>query len=233
MEINRMKLINCRILEALIRLKDEQYGFVSPELFIPEAEKTGAIHKIGDFVLEEVCKFIASPAFRELGLSFIEVNLSVVQCMQTKLVEHIAGILYKYGVEPQQINLEITETAAAVSQKTLEDNIRELTEAGIRFSMDDFGTGYSNIQRVVQLPFNIIKLDRSFTELYDDEPHRTFLASIIHMIKVLNMRIVVEGVETKEMLQLFSELEYDYIQGFYFSKSIPRAEFEAFIRASL
>lgn len=219
--------------EALIRLKDDQYGFVSPELFIPEAEKNGAIHQIGDFVLEEVCKFIASPAFQRLGLSFIEVNLSMVQCMQPKLTEHITGILKKYDVKPAQINLEITETAAAISQKTLETNIKELTSAGIQFSMDDFGTGYSNMQRVVQLPFNIIKLDRTFTQLYDDRKHEIFLSNMIRMIKALDMKIVVEGVETEDMLKLFSDLDCDYIQGFYFSKPIPQKEFEAFIQEAL
>lgn len=103
--------------EALIRLKDEKYGFISPEVFIPVAEKSGAIHKIGDFVLEQVCAFIASDEYKKLGMSYIEVNLSVVQCMRPKLANHIMEILTRYGVRPEQLNLEITETAASISQR--------------------------------------------------------------------------------------------------------------------
>lgn len=218
--------------EALIRLKDEKYGFISPEIFIPAAEKSGAIHKIGDFVLEQVCAFIASDEYKKLGLSYIEVNLSVVQCMQPKLADHIMEILKRYGVQPEQLNLEITETAASISQQALEDNIEDLTDRGLKFSLDDFGTGYSNMQRIVKLPFNIIKLDRTFTELYDNPKLGIVLTNTINMIKAMDMKIVVEGVETAEMLKLFSDLECEYIQGYYFSKPIPREEFVKFIQAS-
>ena len=218
--------------EALIRLKDEKYGFISPEIFIPVAEKSGAIHKIGDFVLEQVCAFIASDEYKKLGLSYIEVNLSVVQCMQPKLANHIMDILTRYGVRPEQLNLEITETAASISQQALEDNIEDLTNMGMKFSLDDFGTGYSNMQRIVKLPFNIIKLDRTFTELYDNPKLGIVLMNTINMIKAMKMKIVVEGVETAEMLKLFSDLECEYIQGYYFSKPIPRSEFVKFIQTS-
>lgn len=218
--------------EALIRLKDEKYGFISPEVFIPVAEKSGAIHKIGDFVLEQVCAFIASDEYKKLGMSYIEVNLSVVQCMQPKLANHIMEILNRYGVRPEQLNLEITETAASISQQALEDNIEDLTNMGMKFSLDDFGTGYSNMQRIVKLPFDIIKLDRTFTELYDNPKLGIVLTNAINMIKAMKMKIVVEGVETAEMLKLFSELECEYIQGYYFSKPIPREEFVKFIQAS-
>ena len=218
--------------EALIRLKDEKYGFISPEVFIPVAEKSGAIHKIGDFVLEQVCAFIASDEYKKLGMSYIEVNLSVVQCMQPKLADHIMEILNRYGVRPEQLNLEITETAASISQQALEKNIEDLTNMGMKFSLDDFGTGYSNMQRIVKLPFDIIKLDRTFTELYDNPKLGIVLTNAINMIKAMKMKIVVEGVETAEMLKLFSDLECEYIQGYYFSKPIPREEFVKFIQAS-
>lgn len=218
--------------EALIRLKDEKYGFISPEVFIPIAEKSGAIHKIGDFVLEQVCAFIASDEYKKLGMSYIEVNLSVVQCMQPKLADHIMEILNRYGVRPEQLNLEITETAASISQQALEENIEDLTNMGIKFSLDDFGTGYSNMQRIVKLPFDIIKLDRTFTELYDNPKLGIVLTNAINMIKAMKMKIVVEGVETAEMLKLFSDLECEYIQGYYFSKPVPREEFVKFIQAS-
>ena len=143
------------------------------------------------------------------------------------------GDLNRYQVKPEQINLEITETAASISQQALVGNIEELTSAGIRFSLDDYGTGYSNMQRVVTLPFDIIKLDKSFTEIYDNPKLAIVLKNTIQMIKAMNMKIVVEGVETEDMVRVFSKLECEYIQGYYFSKPMPRDEFTQFIQASL
>lgn len=134
--------------EALLRLRDEKYGFISPDSFIVAAERSGAIHKIGDFVMEEVCRFISSEKYRSLGLEYIEVNLSVAQCMAPDLAEKTLRIMEKYGVSPGAVNLEITETAMSYAQNTMTDNINTLYEAGVRFSLDDYGTGYSNISRV-------------------------------------------------------------------------------------
>lgn len=216
--------------EALLRLKDERYGFISPEIFIPAAERSGAIHKIGDFVLEEVCGFISDDEFEKLCIDYIEVNLSVAQCMQSNLVENVLNMLKKYDISPDKINLEITETAASVSQQTLTDNIEALTSAGIKFSLDDFGTGYSNMQRVASLPLDIVKLDKSFTEVGKNPRFAIVLKNTIRMIKDMNMKIVVEGIETEDMVKSFSELQCEYIQGYYFSKPVPRDEFVKFIK---
>lgn len=219
--------------EALLRLKNEKYGFISPDIFIPAAERSGMIHKIGDFVLDEVCKFISSDDYKTLNLDYIEINLSVSQCMQSDLVERIINTINSYNVRPEQINLEITETAASVSQQAMHDNIHALTRAGIKFSLDDFGTGYSNMQRVATLPLDIVKLDRSFTELKDNPKLARVLKHTINMIKDMDMKIVVEGIETKEMVDNFSKLECEYIQGFYFSRPVPKEEFIKFIQDAL
>ncbi len=216
--------------EALLRLNDEEYGHISPELFIPVAEKNGVIHQIGIYVLEEVCKFIASDEFRALGMEYIEVNLSVAQCMRNNLAREILAMLEKYHVQPEQINLELTETAIADSQNIMAENIRILAEAGIPFSLDDFGTGYSNIRRVATLPLNIVKLDKTFTDLEGNPRLEIVVRNTIHMIKDMDMKIVVEGVETEKMAKQFSDLECEYIQGFYFSKPLSREEFVRFIK---
>lgn len=215
--------------EALIRLSDEEYGHISPELFIPVAEKNGVIHQIGIYVLEEVCKFIASREFQELGMEYIEVNLSVAQCMRNNLADEILGLLDKYHVRPDQINLEITETAAADSQSIMSENIRILTEAGISFSLDDFGTGYSNIRRVATLPLNIVKLDKTFTDLEDNSRLDVVVRNTVRMIKDMDMKIVVEGIETEKLMKYFSNLKCDYIQGYYFSRPLSREEFVCFV----
>ncbi|MBO6140911.1 MAG: EAL domain-containing protein [Ruminococcus sp.] len=215
--------------EALIRLKDEKYGFVPPDLFIPEAERNGAIHKIGRFVFESVCRFLASEEFKKLGIDYIEINLSVVECMRETLADEIIDLLHKYGIAHGMINLEITETFAAHTQSVMIENIRKLTEAGIAFSLDDFGTGYSNMQSIALLPLAITKLDKTFASLEDNDKMTLVVEHSIDLIKALQMKIVVEGVETKEMLERFSRLGCEYIQGYYFSKPLPRDEFVKFI----
>lgn len=216
--------------EALLRLDDEEYGKISPELFIPIAEKNGVIHRIGTMVLEEVFRFIASDEFKELGLEYIEVNLSVAQCMRNNLAKEILLLMEKYKVRPEQVNLEITETAAAHSQNTMSENIRALAAAGIKFSLDDFGTGYSNMRRVASLPLNIVKLDKSFTEIEENPRMEIMVRNTVNMIKDMGMKIVIEGIETESVAKVFSDLKCEYIQGFYFSKPLPRDEFIAFLR---
>lgn len=211
--------------EALIRLKDDKYGFVPPDIFIPAAEQNGMIHKIGRFVLSEVCRFIAGDEFKASGLECIEVNLSVMQCMSTTLADEVREVMDRFGVRPGQINLEITETAAAYAQATMMDNINSLTDSGIAFSLDDFGTGYSNMKRIALMPFEIVKLDKTFTEMSTSEKMRLVVKNTIIMVKDMNLKIVVEGVETEDMAKDFSELGVDYIQGYYYSRPLPLQDF--------
>lgn len=217
--------------EALLRLFDPNYGFISPEILVTAAEKSGAIHRIGDYVLEEVCSFIASREFETLGLEYIEVNLSVTQCMRSNLAEDVLAIMKKYNVPSDKINLEITETAASHAQEVMAENLSKLTRAGISFSLDDYGTGYSNIKRVIQLPLKIIKLDKTFVDEQDNPKMLVVLKNTVAMLKDMNMEIVVEGIETQEMLDFFTELRCDFIQGYFFSKRIPKPEFVNFIKS--
>lgn len=215
--------------EALVRLIDDSYGFVPPNVFIPAAERNGAIHDIGNYVLDEVCRFIASDSFKRLGLEYIEVNLSAVQCMQRTLADDVLEIIKKHNISPSQINLEITESAAAYNQSAMEENMLALTQAGISFSLDDFGTGYSNMDRLTTLPLKIVKLDRTFVN--NSQPRMTiFLRNIIRTFKDMELEIVVEGIETEQMVQRFSELNCDFIQGYYYSKPIPEEQFVEFIQ---
>ncbi len=216
--------------EALLRLIDDVHGFVPPDIFITAAEKSGAIHKIGSFVLNEVCRFIASDEFKQLGLDYIEINLSVAQCMKGGLADEILETLEKFGVNSSQINLEITETAASYNQHTMAENLAKLSEAGVSFSLDDFGTGYSNIDRVASLPLKIVKLDRTFVNNNEQPKMSVFVENFIRMFKDMNMEIVVEGIETEQMVKRFSELRCDFIQGYYYSKPIPEKEFINFIQ---
>lgn len=215
--------------EALIRLYDDEYGFVPPSLFIPAAEESGAIHKIGDFVIEDVCRFISSQNFVDLGLEYIELNLSLSQCIEQNLPEKIKGYMDKYGVSPDQINLEITETAADYDPTITDKNINELAQMGISFSLDDYGTGYSNIKRVVSLPLDIVKLDKCLVDDMDSNQMWTVITHTVRMLQRMDKKILVEGVETEHALRKFENIGCDYIQGYYFSKPLSEGEFIFFI----
>lgn len=215
--------------EALLRLIDDDYGFIPPDIFIPAAEKSGAIHKIGAYVLDEVCQFISEDDFSKLNIDYIEINLSVAQCMHKELPNIVLESLNRYNVSPDKINLEITETAASFSQAIMYENIEKLNAAGISFSLDDYGTGYSNIQRVSTLPLKIVKLDRTFVNVEDNPKMFIVLENTIKMLKDMEMEIVAEGIETEQLVKKFADMNCEYIQGYYFSKPIPKHDFIAFI----
>ncbi len=218
--------------EALIRLKDEELGFISPGVFIPAAEKTGTIHQIGDFVLEDVISFIAKNSIDYYGLEYIELNLSVAQCIENNLSEKILDLLQKYSVSPSQINLEITETSQNINFEIIEKNINLLAQNGISFSLDDYGTGYSNILRITKLPLHIIKLDKSFVDDLERPGMKTIIKETIDMLKKMNKKILIEGVETYEDFDYFRSAGCDYVQGYYFSKPLNRDEFFRFLEST-
>ena len=216
--------------EALIRLVDDDYGFVPPGLFIPAAERKGVILPIGDFVLEDVHRFISENDFGRLGLEYIEINLSVLQCMQEELPEKMAFLGEKYGVSPDKVNLEITETTyeeAGVS--VMDNNLEMLSGMGYTFSLDDFGTGYSNMQRVSRLPLKMIKLDKSLVDDMESEDGLMIMRNTVKMMRDIDKELVAEGVETKENLERLEALGCHFIQGYYFSKPLPEQEFIEFI----
>lgn len=216
--------------EALIRLRDPKYGYISPTLFIPLAEKSGAIHAIGSFVLEEVIKFIATPEFNDLGVDYIEINLSVMQCLRSDLADEIIGLTRKYRVDPARINLEITETASGYSQSKLYSNIMALSEYGFSISLDDFGTGYSNLMRIASLPLDIVKLDRVFVLMEEEGGNHVIIRNLIEMLKNMKLKVLVEGVETEEMVDSFIGLGADEIQGFYFSRPLTKTAYIRFLK---
>ena len=219
--------------EALLRLRDDEFGLVPPKLFIPAAERSGAIHKIGEFVFNEVCKFITDDNFVTLGIDYIRVNLSTAQCMQVGLAENVMNTLNKYKIEPSMINFEITETTTDYNQAILAENMNKLSQFGVRFSLDDFGVGYSNILKISSLPFNTVKLDKALVDNGGEMKYNLFIEDTIKLLKNMKMEVVAEGVETEATASVFSDFKCDYIQGFFYSKPIPKADFIDFIRASL
>lgn len=218
--------------EALVRLHDDTFGWVPPALFIPEAEQSGAIIQIGNILLEKVCAYLGSIDCDKLGLSYIEVNLSVEQCVRPQLTSEIMSALHEHGVEPRRMNLEITETASAMSQEVIERNMRRLAEAGVTFSLDDYGTGYSNACRALTLPFSMVKFDRSFVLGLDDPATRTVFAQSVAMMRAIDKKVLVEGIETDEQAEALFAMGVDYLQGFRYARPVPQAKLAAFLRKS-
>ena len=212
--------------EALIRMKDSNGDFVSPEEFIPIAEKTGDILRIGQFVFDSVCATLSTIDLQEYGIKKIDINLSVAQCMQEILADNILTIRTIHNIPASVINLEITETAAAHTPDILLKNMRRLSEEGFELSLDDYGSGYSNMNYLIGLPFKMVKIDKNIVwAAFNDSKSNIALASTIAMIKKLNMKVLAEGVETEEQVQWLTSLGCDYLQGFYFAKGLPKDEY--------
>lgn len=212
--------------EALIRLIDDKLGFVSPEEFIPLAEREGYIIKIGKYVFTEVCKFIKSNNLSKIGIEYVEVNLSALQCTHANLVDEFMDIMKEYDVTPSQINFEITESSILTNNTTVSTNIDSFINEGSAFSLDDYGTGYSSITYLASIPFSIIKIDKSTLWAADNNEKANYtLENIISMARELDMRVVVEGVETEDHVKKLLEYGCDYFQGYYFSKPVKGVDF--------
>lgn len=217
--------------EALCRIYNENGDFIPPARFIEVAEKNGMILKLGERVFEKVCQFLQSGMPQQLGIKYIEVNLSVVQCSYELLSQQFIHIMEEYQIDPSQINLEITETGSVSTRKIMLENMQKLINYGVQFSLDDFGTGNSNLNYIVDMPVNIVKFDRSMTNSYFNNGKAKYVMdAAMHMIHGMELQIVSEGIETEEQLDTMKELDISYIQGYYFSKPLPQEEFLNFLR---
>ena len=221
--------------EALVRLKDtDSMGYISPEIFIPIAEENGMIHELGNIVFRKVCQFVSEKKLQDYGVHYVEVNLSGAQFMDDKLNEILSDYVKYYKVDPEFINLEITETASIEAASMLEYNMYRLKESHFKFSMDDFGTGYSNLAKIAQSNFDMIKLDKSLIwpcfDKFTEKDARIILESSVDMILKLGKDIVAEGVETQEQVDYLTKLGVEYLQGYYYSKPIPEDTYLEFMK---
>jgi len=223
--------------ESLVRLKDKTtIGFISPEEFIPLAEKNGLIMELSEKIFEQVFSFLKNNKDDLQQLHHIEVNLSGVQSVDADLPELMATLLKKHEIAPERINLEITESTSISSGYMLRKNMDELKLLGCTFSMDDFGTGYSNLSQIAKVDYELIKIDKSLLwPCFDDknpdqEKAKILLDNLIPMILKMGMKIVVEGVETKEQYDYLESMGVTYIQGYYFSKPLNQQDYLEFLK---
>ncbi|MEB3123709.1 MAG: EAL domain-containing protein [Snowella sp.] len=212
--------------EALVRWDHPKKGRISPYIFIPIAEATGLIQGIGEWVLEKSCEQLKS--WHKLGLDSIRiaVNLSARQFNQANLGQWLTDLFQKHGVNPSQIELELTESTLVDDIPRSIEQLHQLKSVGIKVAMDDFGTGYSSLSYLQQFPFDILKIDQCFIQKIDQNPKNAAIAqAIITMAHQLNLRVVAEGVETTEELTFVHENNCDEIQGYLFSEPITSEEF--------
>lgn len=217
-------------MEALVRWKDPQEGYISPVEFIPIAEQTGLIMPLGEYVLRSVCEQIK--VWEKEGFSgfSVAVNLSLRQ-FETDLPSIIESIMLETGVSASALSLEITE---GIASKNVEQNVQmlqSLRSLGLSISIDDFGTGYSSLAYLKRFPLNTLKIDRSFIQdIESNEDDREITKAIIAMGQNLKLKVLAEGVENVEQLAILKSSGCDYIQGYYFSKPLPPNEVQPFLR---
>lgn len=218
-------------LEALCRWNHPVRGIISPGEFIPIAEKTGLIVELGDWVLREACR--QNKEWQDMGLPKVKVsvNLSAKQVIQRDLISQVKEILNETSLEPKYLELEITESVAMTNEKYIFETLKDIQQLGVNIALDDFGTGYSSLRYISQFPLSKLKIDRVFIQNRTAQ-NEAIVKTIIHLSHSLNLRVSAEGVEREEDLLFLHQQNCDEVQGFYFSKPVPKSEvkklFEAF-----
>lgn len=216
--------------EALVRMIDDELGFVGPDEFIALAERRGLMVDVGEQVFQKACSLLNTRRVQELGVEYIEVNLSIMQCAHEGLADSFTQIMHEYDIAPAQVNFEVTETASHDNRETLLENMEWLISLGSSFSLDDYGTGFSTANYLVALPFKLVKIDKSILwPAMEDDAAMAILRHTIEMLKDLGKEVLVEGVETAEMAELLTDMGCDYLQGFFYSKPVPEDDFIAFL----
>ena len=208
--------------EALIRLDNDELGYVGPAEFIPIAEDSGLANEIDYFVLNETCAFLE----RNPQVEILEINISCAEFFNNPSARFLK-IIKEHNVDPKRICLEITETIAVKYPEKTKEFMADLGQYGVQFAMDDFGSGYSNIARFITLPFSVAKLDK--TLLGEAKNIKIFFDSAVNLFKSLNIPIVIEGVENETQLTLSKSKKIEFIQGYYFSKPLKEEDLINFL----
>lgn len=216
--------------EALLRWRRPEMGLVLPEEFIPIAEETGMIVQIGDWVLQEACR--QNRRWRNAGLPAmpVSVNVSGLQFRQPDFPDKVAAVLREAGLEPQSLELEITESVIVHGAETTMATMRRLKAMQVRLSIDDFGTGYSSLSYLKRFPVDRLKLDQSFVRgLPSDADDLAISTAVIGMAQTLKLKVMAEGVETREQLDFLRRRGCGEAQGYYFSHPLPAEVLAQFI----
>lgn len=214
--------------ESLVRWNHPDAGLILPSRFVEIAEESRLVNEIGKWVIESACKQFSKWSSQKMAkkITFsISANLSAVQLRDTGLVAYLQACIENYGISPDKLELELTESNLEKSLKAIHV-LKELKELGVNLALDDFGTGYSSLSHLHQYPFNVLKIDKSFIQQSDKPEHNGFLKAVSIFAHSLGYETVAEGIETEAQMLRCKELGIKRLQGFYFDKAMPVEEFE-------
>ncbi|MGH8420010.1 MAG: EAL domain-containing protein [Pseudomonas sp.] len=217
-------------LEALLRWKHPERGFISPASFIPVAEDTGQIIPLSMWVLNTACEHIGKLNGQGINAVVVAVNISSVHFQKSNFVESVQQVLAKHGLSAKLLELEITETVLLDNANRAIETLHQLKKLGVRLAIDDFGTGFSSLNYLKRLPIDKVKIDRSFVkEVISDRHDAAITQGIISIAHLLQLKVVAEGVETEPQLAFLKKSHCDEFQGFYFAKPMPFQEIKSFL----
>jgi len=231
-----VNLITRRVIgaEALLRWHHPELGTISPDIFIPLAEETGAIVKIGEWVLKTACIEAQTWQSSSLLPLRVSVNLSARQLQQSDFVATVQRVLTDTNTPPELLTLEVTETGIIDNLEASIDILSTLRSHDIQIALDDFGTGYSSLNYFSRLPLDAVKIDRSFVgRIQEGSRDATIVTSIIAISQTLKLKVIAEGVETEEQVQFLQKHGCNAIQGYWYSAPRPTTDFERFLRKSM
>jgi diguanylate cyclase (GGDEF)-like protein/PAS domain S-box-containing protein len=217
--------------EALIRWQHAEWGLIFPDRFINIAEDTGLIKPIGNWVLREACR--QSRAWQDAGLRAIPIgiNVSATELHHTGFMHEVTKVLLQNGISPEHLELEFTESVAIQGESDVIQDLNALREMGVRLAVDDFGTGYSSLSYLKRLPVNTIKIDKSFIrDIKIDLNDAAIVTAIIRMSQSLGLKVIAEGVETREQLDFLVVQECNEMQGYFFSKPVTPEAFAVMLK---
>ena len=218
--------------EALARIKDADDTFIRPDIFIPIAERSGLIDRIDLMVFKKAALFLSDmikKAGKDLDIIFC-INVSVRHLMKNNFIEEIKMVLHESGVSANHFEIEITESIMIESFEKAFKYINELKDMGFKVAIDDFGTGYSSLSYLHSFPANLLKIDKSFIDVMSDsDSSKQYVATIISIGHILNLKVISEGVETEAQLSILKDIGCDYIQGYIWGKPMPPEDAEKLI----
>ena len=217
--------------EALARWNSPKHGLLTPGMFIGKAESAGLISLIDNYIFELALKNLSEEIKRGRRVIPVSVNFSIYEFYATGFIDHVLELLDKYKVPPHLVEVEITETTSQANQFISISIIKKLKDIGIRVLMDDFGVGYSGIDNLRKIPFDAIKIDKSFSDLLvEDEKTRSIVKLLTELGHTNEIEVIIEGVDSQEQVDILKKMHIDTIQGFYYSKPLPLNEFEEFLK---
>lgn len=209
----------------MVRWYNETLGFVPPNDFIPYAEEVGLIIPLSEVIIEKACLDWLALERAGYGHIPIAINISSIHFHQPNFIESIQEILQRNNCSPRNFEIELTERTVMNNEKETIRRLIQLKQLGFKLSIDDFGTGYSSLSYLVQFPLNHLKIDRSFIQLIGSvNEKQAVVDAIIQMAHRLHMKVIAEGVEQKEQVELLRNMGCDMIQGYYYSKPLPLEE---------